>query len=241
MPLETAYLAGSNNTSKSTNVGLLRCTISIIKLYDYPKSSASYRVRIALNLAGLEYEIININLLDGAHKKQEHLSRNPQGLVPVLDIDGERLTQSLAILEYLNDTRKLGLLPSDARSRATCRALAYSIAVDIHPICNLSVMEHATGGVDPARTEWMQHFIRPGLLAFEKLIENFASTKYATGDTPGLADICLIPQLYNARRWNVDYSDLTRISSIEKQCESNEAFQRAGPDHSGAPGAVTAP
>ncbi|MEP2980227.1 MAG: maleylacetoacetate isomerase [Lentilitoribacter sp.] len=205
--------------------------MSIIKLYDYPRSSASYRVRIALHLAGLEHEIVNINLLEGAHKTQEYLSRNPQGFVPVLDIDGKRLTQSLAILEYLNDTRKLDLLPSDAGSRATCRALAYSIAIDVHPICNLSVMKHATGGVDPARTEWMQHFIRPGLIAFEKLLENFTPTKYTTGDTPGLADICLIPQLYNARRWNVDYSDLTRVLSIEKQCKGNIAFQRADPDH----------
>lgn len=235
MLTEIVYLARSNNTSKSTNAALLRCTISTIRLYDYPKSSASYRVRIALHLAGLDHEIININLVDGAHKTQAHLSRNPQGFVPVLDIDGERLTQSLAILEYLNDTRGLGFLPCDAGSRATCRALAYSIAVDVHPICNLSVMKHATSGLDPARTEWMQHFIRPGLVAFEKLINNFAPTKYATGDTPGLADICLIPQLYNARRWNVDYSDLTRILSIEKQCDSNEAFQHAGPDHTGAP------
>lgn len=182
-------------------------------------------------MAGLEHDLININLLDGEHKTQQHLSRNPQGFVPVLDIDGERITQSLAILEYLNDTRHLALLPPDPASRATCRALAYSIAIDVHPICNLSVMKHATGGLDPARTEWMQHFIRPGLVAFERLVENFASTKYATGDTPGLADICLIPQLYNARRWHIDYSDLARISSIEKQCASNDAFQRAKPDH----------
>jgi maleylacetoacetate isomerase len=110
--------------------------MSAVVLWDYPKSSASYRVRIALNLAGIDYDIQTVNLLDQAHKSPDHLARNPQGFVPVLDIDGQRLTQSLAMLEYLDETRELGLLPSDPVQRARVRALAYAIAVDLHPVCN---------------------------------------------------------------------------------------------------------
>lgn len=204
--------------------------MAAVTLYDYPKSSASYRVRIALHLAGIDFEIVNIDLLDGDQKSDAHLKRNPQGLVPVLDIDGICLTQSLAILEYLNDTRDLGLLPSDPKEKAISRALAYSIAVDVHPICNLSVMRHATGGQDPARTYWMHHFIRPGLVAFEKLLESSNNKRFCSGEEPGLADICLIPQLYNARRWKVDYSDLKRICTVENLCNKAPAFVRARPD-----------
>ncbi len=204
--------------------------MAAVTLYDYPKSSASYRVRIALHLASIDFEIVNIDLLDGDQKSDAHLKRNPQGLVPVLDIDGICLTQSLAILEYLNDTRDLGLLPLDPKERAISRALAYSIAVDVHPICNLSVMRHATGGQDPARTDWMHHFIRPGLVAFEKLLESSNNKPFCSGEEPGLADICLIPQLYNARRWKVDYSDLKRICTVENLCDKVPAFVRARPD-----------
>ena len=110
-----------------------------IILYDYPKSSASYRVRIALNLLGLDYQIETVNLLDGSHRAPEHLARNPQGLVPALWIDGEMLTQSLAILDYLSNTTELSLLPDDAIARARITAAAMAIAVDLHPVCNLSV------------------------------------------------------------------------------------------------------
>ena len=200
-----------------------------ITLWDYPKSSASYRVRIALNLAGLDYHIETVNLLEKAHRSPDHLARNPQGFVPVLDIDSVRLTQSLAILDYLDTTRDLDLLPRDPVRRAKAQALSHAIAVDLHPVCNLSVMGHATGGQEPARTEWMQHFIRPGLQAFEALLEGFDQTPFATGDAPGLADICLIPQLYNANRWGVDYSDLTRITGIEAACAALPAFKAAYP------------
>lgn len=199
-------------------------------LWDYPKSSASYRVRIALNLAQIDYRIETVNLLEKAHRTPDHLARNPQGLVPVLDIDGVRLTQSLAILDYLNATRDMGLLPVDPSARAKATALAHCIAVDLHPVCNLSVMAHATGGQEPARTEWMQHFIRPGLVAFETLLADFQHAAFSTGNAPGLADICLIPQLYNANRWGVDYSDLHRINSIEQGCKEIHAFKAAHPD-----------
>lgn len=204
--------------------------MSQIALWDYPKSSASYRVRIALNLAGLAYKTETVNLLEKAHRSADHLARNPQGLVPVLDIDGLRLTQSLAILDYLNTTRDMGLLPSDPAPRAKATALAYCIAVDLHPVCNLSVATHATGGQEPARTDWMQHFIRPSLEAFEALLKGFPVAKFTTANTPGLADICLIPQLYNATRWGVDFSDLTRICAIQNACDALPAFAKAHPD-----------
>lgn len=198
-------------------------------LWDYPKSSASYRVRIALNLAGLNYQIETVNLLNKENRSPEHLARNPQGFVPVLDIDDVQLTQSLAILNYLDVTRKLGLLPQDPVQRAKAEALSYVIAVDLHPVCNLSVMAYATGGKEPARTQWMQHFIRTGLEAFETLLKGFEQTPFATGNAPGLADICLIPQLYNANRWGVDYSDLHRINAVEQACATLPAFIKASP------------
>lgn len=204
--------------------------MSQITLWDYPKSSASYRVRIALNLAGLAYQTETVNLLEKAHRGADHLARNPQGFVPVLDIDGLRLTQSLAILDYLDTTRHMGLLPQDPALRSKATALAHSIAVDLHPVCNLSVATHATGGQEPARTAWMQHFIRPGLEAFEALLQGVPVADFTTSNAPGLADICLIPQLYNATRWGVDFSDLTRICAVQASCDALPAFAKAHPD-----------
>ncbi|MCB1310577.1 MAG: maleylacetoacetate isomerase [Sedimentitalea sp.] len=202
-------------------------------LYDYWRSSASYRLRIALNLAGIAYLAVPVDLVARDHKAPEHLARNPQGLVPVLEIDGLRLTQSLAILDYLNETRALGLLPGEPGSRARVRALAQSLAVDVHPVCNLSVASHAVdlaGGREGVREAWMQHFIRPGLVAFEALLDGFAPARFCCGDAPGLADICLIPQLYNARRWQVDFSDLPRIVAVETACAAHPAFDAARPE-----------
>ena len=204
--------------------------MSDIVLWDYPKSSASYRVRIALNLAGLPYRIETVNLLEKEHRSAAHLARNPQGFVPVLDIDGHRLTQSLAILDYLDQTREMGLLPKDPAERARAQALAHAIAVDLHPVCNLSVAAYATGGKEPARTEWMRHFITPRLAAFEVLLEGFDQAPFATGAAPGLADICLIPQLYNANRWGADYAGCPRIIAIEAACAALPAFRDAAPD-----------
>jgi maleylacetoacetate isomerase len=204
--------------------------MSNVTLWDYPKSSASYRVRIALNLAGIEYDIQTVDLLSKAHKSPEHLARNPQGFVPVLDIDGQRFTQSLAILEYLDQTRALGLLPSDPIQRAKAQALAHTIAVDLHPVCNLSVVAHVTGGQEPARTQWMRHFITPGLAAFEALLAGFQQAPFAIGATPSLADICLMPQLYNANRWGADYSGCARIKAVETACAAHPAFAAAAPE-----------
>ncbi len=202
-------------------------------LYDYWRSSASYRVRIALHLAGEPFERVTVDLLEGNHRAPDHLARNPQGLVPVLDIDGHRFTQSLAILDYLNDTRALGLLPDDPTHRAKVRALAHSIAVDIHPVCNLSVVRHATSSAKekPAATQaWMQHFIHPGLQAFDALLDEFTQTPFCSGDAPTLADLCLMPQLYNARRWGVDLPQFPRLQAIETACAAHPAFAAAHPD-----------
>ncbi|MBO9397680.1 maleylacetoacetate isomerase [Shimia sp. R9_2] len=202
-------------------------------LYDYWRSSASYRVRIALHLAGVPFERVTVDLLAGAHKAPDHLARHPQGLVPVLDIDGHRLTQSLAILDYLNDTRGMGLLPEDPAHAAQVRALAHTVAVDVHPVCNLSVVRHATRAApDPAQATkaWMQRFIRPGLAAFEAQLAAFSQTPFACGETLSLADICLIPQLYNAARWEVDTRDLPRIHAVATACAAHPAFAAAHPD-----------
>ena len=202
-------------------------------LYDYWRSSASYRVRIALNLAGVEYTPVVVDLLSKAHKSPEHLERNPQGLVPALEIDGLMLTQSLAIIEYVIETRGVSLLPDDAAGRARVRALAHSIAMDIHPVCNLSVVSHVlelTGGGDPVRSAWMQKWIGAGLEAFEKMLDHPDTGTFCHGEAPGLADICLIPQIYNAERWGADISGLKRIQAIRQACDALPAFVRAHPD-----------
>lgn len=202
-------------------------------LYDYWRSSASYRVRIGLNLAGMGYRTVPVDLTRGEQKSPEHLARNPQGFVPVLDIDRLRLTQSLAILDYLDDTRGLGLLPKDPAARALEKALAHAIAVDIHPVCNLQVAAYAAeiaGNRDGVREAWMQRFIRPGLEAFETLLGGFEQCPYSCGDTPGLADICLMPQVYNADRWGVEISDLPRLGAVAAACAEHPAFAKAHPD-----------
>ncbi|MEP0990864.1 MAG: maleylacetoacetate isomerase [Tateyamaria sp.] len=203
------------------------------KLYDYWRSSASYRLRIALNLADIPYQAIPVDLVKGDHRAPQHLARNPQGLVPVLDIDGHQLTQSLAILDYLNDTRSMGLLPTDPVEAARVRALAHSVAVDVHPVCNLQVVAHVSRlmpEASSAKEDWMTHFIAPGLTAFEALLNNFEQTPYCAGSAPSLADICLMPQIYNARRWNVDVSDCPRILAVEAACADHPAFAAAHPE-----------
>lgn len=208
-------------------------------LYDYWRSSASYRVRIALNLAGIDYQAVPIDLLKKGHKSAEHLQRNPQGLVPALQIDGHLLTQSLAIIEYLDETRAgLNFLPADPLGRARARALAYVIAMEIHPICNTSVAAHVVelaGGGEETRIAWMKKFIRQGLLAFEALLTKNPKEKYCHGSNPGLADCCLIPQLYNADRWGADYSDCPEIQRVAAACSELDAVSAAHPDRIGPP------
>lgn len=202
-----------------------------VTLYDYWRSSASYRVRIALNLAQIAYQAVPVDLLAGEQASAAHLGRNPQGFVPVLMIDGLRLTQSLAITEYLDETRALGLLPSDAPGRAQARQIAHVIAMDTHPICTPSVVAKLTaltGQQEPARTDWMRHFIRRGLLACEALLPR-ADSPFALGARPSLADICIAPQLYNAERWGVPLGDMPRLSCIALSCAAHPAFSAAAP------------
>lgn len=206
-----------------------------IVLYDYWRSSASYRVRIALNLLGLGWESRPVDLLRGAHRAPDHLARNPQGFVPVLMIDGHSMIQSVSIIEYLNETRQAGFLPDNPGQRARLRALAAVLATDTHPVCNLSVARRAAAlagegkAAEAARDNWMHHFISRGLAAFETLLDHPDTGEFCHGGTPGLADICLIPQLYNADRYGVDYSGHDRISRIARNCAALPAFQSAAP------------
>ena len=205
-----------------------------VVLYDYWRSSASYRVRIALNLLGIEYEARVTNLLDNAHRAPGYMAKNPQGLVPTLEIDGQVITQSLAIIEYLNETRtQAGFLPTDTMGRARVRTLAYAIAMEIHPICNLRTIKHVidiTGGDNDTRVAWMKKFIGEGLAAFDAMLDSADTGAHCHGDAPTMADLSLIPQLYNAERWGVDYSGFHRITKIAGACGELRAFQDAHPD-----------
>ena len=205
----------------------------MILLHDYWRSSASYRVRIALAHLGLDWTSDVVDLLQGGQRSDENLARNPQGLVPTLEIDGQVLTQSCAIIEYLNETRGGQLLPDDPAGRARVRTLAYAVAMEIHPICNLSVGRYAVEASGGAITTegWMRHFIARGLAALEEMLSRQpGGGRFCHGDHLTLADCCLVPQVYNARRWGVDLTPLPRITSIDAALGELDAVQRAHPD-----------
>lgn len=208
--------------------------MSTITLYGYKLSSASYRVRIALNTAGIAFDTVPVNLLTGEQKQAEHLTRNPQGIVPALDIDGLMLTQSTAIIEYLDETRDLGFMPKDPVERQRLRALSNAIAMEIQPICNSGIIAHvqqiATGEPEQVRDDWMHKYIRQGLLAFETMLDHPNTGRFCHGDKPGLADFCLMPQIFNANRWGAKIDDMTRINAIVDACNELPAFQKAHPD-----------
>ena len=207
-----------------------------MKLYNYFRSSASYRVRIALNLKGLGYEYIALHLRRGGgeHRKPEYTRLNPQALVPTL-VDGEHtLMQSLAILEYLEETHpEPALLPRAPAERAHVRALAQLVACEIHPLNNLRVLGYLgneLGVSEEARARWYQHWVALGLQAFETQVANDPRTgRFCYGDTPGLADCCLVPQLANARRFECDLSGYPTLARIERACNELPAFQQAAP------------
>ncbi|MBA8837498.1 maleylacetoacetate isomerase [Ochrobactrum sp. RH2CCR150] len=204
-----------------------------VTLYDYWRSSSAYRVRLALALKGIAYEHVPVDLTAGAQLSLEHLALQPQGLVPVLKIDGLVLVQSLAIIEYLDETRPdPALLPRDAAGRAHVRALAEAIACEIHPVSNLRVLAQveALAGKE-ARATWNSDNIRGGLEAFEKLLDHPGfEGRFCHGDTPGLADCVLVPQLYNASRWGVEWQHLPRIAAVAKACAELPAFAAAAPE-----------
>jgi len=207
-------------------------------LYDYYRSSAAYRVRIGLNLKGVEYESRPVNLLESAQKSDEYRALNPQGFVPMLEIDGERLTQSLAILNYL-DLRfpNQPLIPARAAERAHVVAMSMAIACDIHPLNNLRVLKYMKdelGIEQEARDAWYRHWVSEGLPALEAMAAPRAG-KFLFGDAPTAADVCLVPQLYNARRFNVPLDDYPTLLRADENANKIEAFAAAHPDRQEVP------
>jgi maleylacetoacetate isomerase len=212
--------------------------MSQVILYDYYRSSAAYRVRIGLNLKGIEYESRQVNLLEAEQNSAAYRALNPQGLVPMLEIDGERLTQSLAILNYL-DLRfpTQPLLPARAAERAHVVALAMAIACDIHPLNNLRVLKYLKSPLGHSQEEvdaWYAHWISEGLPAVEALAAPRAG-KFLVGDAPTGADVCLVPQLYNARRYNVPLDAYPTLLRAEENASKLDAFARAHPDRQEKP------
>lgn len=209
-----------------------------MRLHGFFRSSASYRVRIALNLKGLPYEYLPVHLsrAGGEQFAPGFRALNPQSLVPVLEHDGECLTQSLAIMEYLEEIRpEPPLLPRDARERARVRALALSVACEVHPLNNLRVLNYLTsklGASEDQRTDWYRHWVALGLSALEtQLSQSPHTSRFCHGDSPGIADCCLVPQLFNARRFQCDLSSYPTLLDIERHCHKLPAFRDAAPEN----------
>ena len=207
-----------------------------MRLYDYFRSSAAYRVRIALNLKGIRPdERTFVHLRMGSQRGHDYLALNPQGLVPALALDdGAVLTQSLAIVEYLDETHpEPPLLPADPVERARVRAIALSIACDIHPLNNLRVLNYLIGTLGISREQkdgWYRYWIDVGFEALEKsLARDRATGRFCHGDAPTLADVCLVPQLANARRFEIDLSPYPTLIRIESACQALPAFADAAP------------
>lgn len=206
----------------------------MIQLYNYYRSTASFRVRIALNLKQLEYQAIPVNLLNHEQQLPEYKSINPQGLVPTLKIDNKIITQSLAIIEYLDDVYpNPPLLPHDAYQKAHVRAFALTIAAEIHPLNNLGVLQFLTQKMqlsEEQKNTWYQQWVAKGLTALENTLATQNHTDdFCFGTTPTLADICLIPQLYNARRFHCDISHYPTLIKIDANCQKHPAFVKACP------------
>ena len=205
-----------------------------MKLYNYFRSSASFRVRIALQLKGLAYDYVPVHIARGDHKKEPYAAIAADTLVPVLETDdGLRLSQSMAIIEYLDEAfPAIPLLPADAAGRAKVRALAQSIACEIHPLNNLRVLKYLVRELkveEEAKNAWYRHWVREGLVAFERQLAQLPPSSYCYGDKPTLADCCLVPQIFNGKRFDCDFSGLPRTMAAFDACMKLEAFQKAQP------------
>ena len=207
-----------------------------MRLHGYFRSSAAYRVRIALNLKEIPYEGVSVHLRGNKQRAQEFRELNPQGLVPVLEEDGKVFTQSIAILEYLEAKHPLpALLPESESDRAYVRALALSIACDIHPLNNLRVLRYLEYNLNlnaDQRNEWYRHWIAEEFTALESRISTDERRgKFCFGDSPTMADACLVPQMVNARRFKCNLDNFTILVQIDANCRQLEAFQKAAPEN----------
>ena len=205
-----------------------------MRLYNYFRSSASFRVRIALELKGLSYDYVPVHLVKGEHKQESYAAVSPAALVPTLETDeGVHLGQSMAIIEYLEETHpQPALLPADPVQRARVRALAQLIACEIHPLNNLRVLNflvHDLKVDEEAKNTWYRHWVRNGLELFEKELARLPASTYCFGDTPTLADCCLVPQIFNGKRFGTPLDGLPRTMAAFDACMAHPAFQRAQP------------
>ncbi len=204
-----------------------------MKLWSYWRSTTSYRVRIVLNLKGFDYDIVPVNLIKGEQRAPDYAAMTPGRGVPTLELDdGAHLTQSLAIIDYLDHLRPdPAILPVEPLARARVMAAAHQVALDIHPVNNLRVVQHleAMGHSKTDVVDWMVHWMHEGLSAYQAMIR--PDTPFSFGDTPDLADICMVAQLYNGRRWGLDLTPFARIVEIEQACLALPAFDAAHPEN----------
>ena len=204
-----------------------------MKLHNYFRSSASFRVRIALALKGLPYTYVSVHLAKGAQHDDAFKALNAEGLVPLLEVDGLRLTQSMAIIEYLDERYpNPPLMPSDSEGRARVRALAQSIACEIHPLNNLRVLQYLTHTLalpEDTKNTWYRHWVRRGLEVFATQLQASPQGRFCHGDMPTLADCLLVPQIFNGRRFEVDFSGLDHTMRVFEACMALPAFQQAQP------------
>ena len=204
-----------------------------MKLYTYFRSSAAFRVRIALNLKGLAYEPTFVHLAKGEHRQPEYTAVNPQALLPTLVVDHHALAQSLAIIEYLEETHpQPPLLPNDAFGRARVRSLALIVACEIHPLNNPRVLKYVKNNLGHSQDEinaWYRHWIADGLAKLEAELREPGTGRHCHGDAPGMADCCLVPQIFNAQRFECDLKPYATVMRVFDACMQLDAFDRAQP------------
>jgi len=204
-----------------------------VKLYTYFRSSAAFRVRIALNLKGLAYAPAFVHLAKGEHLQPAYAAINPQGLVPVLEVEGTRLAQSIAIMEYLDEVHpQPPLLPKDLLGRARARSLALIVACEIHPLNNPRVLKYVKNSLGHTQDEvdtWYRHWIADGLAKLEGELRTPGTGRHCHGDAPTMADCCLAPQIFNAQRFRCDLGPYPTVMRVFDACMKLEAFERAQP------------